>query len=225
MTQPTQPAAVAAPVKAPEAAANKAAPAKAEWIKSFDLNLNTARSVFNYETESCLVSIAAKVASLFVGVLEALQNVTKAIANVAIWTANGVHSLFETEAPVAPVKPAPEKPVQAPVQVPVQVAPKKEEKLVVPDPIPRTKIVADFAKSHKAGLITAPVAGTTAALAASYLLGLGLLGSSLTGVGSAIGLGLAANSAANYIANRKPAAPVVAPAAPAAPVAGPAIRV
>ncbi len=226
MTQPVQnTTAVAAPVKAPEAAA----PAKAQWIKSIDMNFNATKAVWNYPTaENCLVYAAAKTACAALAAItfiaELLQNTVYAVANAFIATANGVHSFFETEEPKKAEVPA------APV---AQAPAKPADDFVVPDAKTRSAVAKEavvaaantattYVKSHKAVVATGTTSGVAAGVATSYFAGLGALASTATGLGAAVGFGVGAHYIANRFFNK--AAPVVAAPVAAAPVAAPVVQ-
>lgn len=217
--------AVAAPVKAPEAATT----AKAQWIKTLPMNFETTSKAFNsLRSDNCLLNVAAVTASValaaitFVG--ELFQNVVYAVANAFIATANGVHSFFETteepkkaEVPAAPV-------AQAPVKAEDDAVPtaKPRKEVVKEAVISATNTATTYVKSHKAVVATGTASGVAAGVATSYFAGLGALASTASGFGAAALVGVGAHYLANRFANK--AAPVVAAPVAAAPVAAPVVQ-
>lgn len=224
MTQPVQnTTAVAAPVKAPEAATT----AKAQWIKTLPMNFEATSKAYNLlRSDNCLLNVAAVTAScalaVITGLAELLQNAVYAIANAFIVTANSVHSFFETEEPMKP-EPAPA-PVAQPAVKPEDdaVPTAKPLKTVAKEAVVSAANTAKtYVQSHKAVVGTGTAGGVAAGFATSYF-GLGALAATASGFGAAAGLGVLAHLAANRYLNK--AAPVAAAPVAAPTVAAPVVQ-
>lgn len=150
-----------------------------QWIQYKELNFKVTKDLWNKKTsDNCMLAavqhVAYKTAAVFTAVLEALQNVFYAIADVGIWAANGVHSYFADN--TAEVKP------------PVE----EQKQQVESKPLVKPTFSQRMARQYKEH-------ATPVNAAASATFGAGL-GAGLSALGYSAGYGMLAASGAGALA-------------------------